>query len=133
MQEIAMENLYFLRNRDLYTTEYFHFIYQLDSVNMKESEGSEAEGFARVCMHLSINFLFNTYFRIRKKLRSDRDHWVQNINSMVTRNKHACLGLISFLGKSDAKQYIKPYLLECPSKEVRSAFALILSNLLENS
>lgn len=90
------ENLKFMKNRDVYNSDYFNFTLSLASVNAVSSEHSASfisalyflhtnlsfilffqtklkhpsyQAMAKTSLQLSVQFLFHTYLRTKKKLR----------------------------------------------------------------
>lgn len=92
-----------------------------------ESDTQESKEYANYCMEMCLNFMFISYFRVRKKLRystiqnilysvylmsvylcrTDRDYWVHNINSLVSKNKHSCVVMMRFLAEADSQKFLK--------------------------
>lgn len=90
------ENLKFMKNRDIYNSDYFNFTLSLASVNAVSSEHSASfrsalylpysnfsfilffqtklkhpsyQAMAQTSLQLAVQFLFHTYLRTKKKLR----------------------------------------------------------------
>lgn len=123
---VHTENLQFMQNRDVYNVDYFRFILNLSSCNARSSS-SDKHAILSVCsLQLAVQFLFNTYFRTTKKLRTQTEEWCSCIGDIVKNNSEACVWFINFLAGERGKGYVRPFLLECPSQEVRKAFAQIL-------
>lgn len=73
-QIVKAENLDFCRNRAIYDPNYLQFIFNMvrvfkDINFLGESRVRESDAFAFEATNLSLEFLFNTYFKIGKKLR----------------------------------------------------------------
>ncbi|XP_038074652.1 ubiquitin carboxyl-terminal hydrolase 24-like isoform X2 [Patiria miniata] len=66
---IRDNNLQFLRNRAIYDTDYFTFVRSLASCNMSFTLSSYYDSCAVTSLQLAFQFLFNNYFRTKKKLR----------------------------------------------------------------
>ena len=71
---VKAENLEFCRNRAIYDPDYlqliFHMVRVFKDVNfLGESRIRESDMFAFEATNLSLEFLYNTYFKIGKKLR----------------------------------------------------------------
>lgn len=123
---VHTENLQFMQNRDVYNVDYFRFVLSLASCNAR-SNSSDKQSILCVCsLQLAVQFLFNTYFRTTNKLRSNTKEWCDCIGIIVKHNSEACSWFVNFLAGDRGKGYVRPFLLECPSQEVRSAFANIL-------
>ena len=57
--------------------------------------------------------------------------WVDAIEAIISTNAHACSWLVEFLS-TDGLKYLKPYLLECPNRDVRANFSQILEKSFSN-
>ena len=57
--------------------------------------------------------------------------WVDAIEAIICTSSHACSWLLQFLSTEGLK-YLKPYLLECPSRDVRTNFSHILEKTFSN-
>jgi len=129
-RSVNEENLQFMQHRDVYCPEYFAFMRQLVQANgayfLNQTSPLQSE-YGVISLQLAINFLFHTYFRTRKKLRSDMDLWVHNVEQLVRHCREACSWFINLLGNHGCN-YLKPFLLECTSKEVRMSFCHIISS-----
>jgi ubiquitin carboxyl-terminal hydrolase 9/24 len=93
------------------------------------------ENYSEMCLQslkLAIQFLFNTYFRTKKKLRGDMAEWVSGVETLVQRCKEACQWLVEYLSSEEGSTYLKPFLLECPTKETRIAFGKMLERTMAN-
>lgn len=123
---VHTENLQFMQNRDVYNEDYFRFILNLASCNTRITSSKKQSILSVSSLQLAVNFLFNTYFRTTKKLRSHTEDWCNCIETIVKHNCEACSWFIHFLVNERGKGYVRPFLLECPSQEVRFAFAKIL-------
>ncbi|XP_015755638.1 PREDICTED: ubiquitin carboxyl-terminal hydrolase 24-like [Acropora digitifera] len=123
---VHTENLQFMQNRDVYNEDYFRFILNLASCNTRITSSKKQSILSVSSLQLAVNFLFNTYFRTTKKLRSHTEEWCNCIETIVKHNCEACSWFIHFLVNERGKGYVRPFLLECPSQEVRFAFAKIL-------
>lgn len=71
---VKAENLEFCKNRAIYDNDYLQFIFNMvrifkDVDILGEARARESEMFAIEATNLSLEFLFNTYFKIGKKLR----------------------------------------------------------------
>ncbi|XP_064624443.1 ubiquitin carboxyl-terminal hydrolase 24-like isoform X2 [Lineus longissimus] len=129
-QVVRGENLIFMKNRDIYDVEYFTFIRELCAANMSWGQHEKFADMSVESLQLCMFFLFNTYFRTKKKLRSDCDNWVSNIETLLHRCKAACMWLVEFLAIGHGRPYIKPFLLECPHREIRQSFEKILETMM---
>ncbi|MGH0140922.1 UNVERIFIED_CONTAM: hypothetical protein FKN15_073043 [Acipenser sinensis] len=68
-QMVRDENLKFMKNRDVYNSDYFNFTLSLASVNATKLKHPAYQAMAKVSLQLAIQFLFHTYLRTKKKLR----------------------------------------------------------------
>lgn len=73
-QIVKAENLEFCRNRAIYDPDYLQFIFNMVRVYkdvdfLGEGRLRETDLFAFEATNLSLEFLYNTYFKIGKKLR----------------------------------------------------------------
>ncbi|XP_057299797.1 ubiquitin carboxyl-terminal hydrolase 24-like isoform X2 [Hydractinia symbiolongicarpus] len=126
------ENVAFLRNRDVYNEDYFKFIRQLCSSNVSGNylsleEPAKDNDEASLClMKLAVYFLFNTYLKTSKSFRSDMDSWCTAIETLMCSSTTVCTWFLTFFGTEQGKNYILPYLVECPDKSNREFFLNLL-------
>ncbi|XP_070563005.1 ubiquitin carboxyl-terminal hydrolase 24-like isoform X2 [Ptychodera flava] len=130
-QEIRDENLRFVKNKGVHNVEYFKFVRQLVSCNSRNKHLSHFDEVEVTSLRIAVQFLFNTYFRTKKKLRLEIGEWCSTIETIVSQSKKACFWLIDYIASKQGSIYIKPFLLECPTKEVREAFSKILESTLK--
>ncbi|XP_052775472.1 ubiquitin carboxyl-terminal hydrolase 24-like isoform X3 [Mya arenaria] len=123
---IHSENLTFIKNRDVYNQEYFRFVKNLVARNTMSCKHPDYSDMCVVSLQLAVKFLFNLYFRTKKKSLEDLEEWVDVLDELVHRCKPACRWLLDYLASEEGSTYIRPFLLECPSKDVRFSFAKIL-------
>ncbi|KAJ7330597.1 Ubiquitin carboxyl-terminal hydrolase 24 [Desmophyllum pertusum] len=110
---VHTENLQFMQNRDVYNVDYFKFILHLAScngethhpINIRSCRSAVYSWRCNSCLILTLGPLRNS----------------------VKDNSEACSWFINFLAGDRGKGYVRPFLLECPSQEVRNAFAKILA------
>ncbi|GFO40772.1 ubiquitin carboxyl-terminal hydrolase 24, partial [Plakobranchus ocellatus] len=131
-QVIHAENITFVKNRDIYNPEYFTFVRQLVSCNKSHQEDADFEEMCIQSMQLTTRFLFNTYLRTRLKSQSEIDEWVCLVETLMSSCKAACLWFIDYLASEEGKDIIKPFILECPTKEVRVMFGKLLERTLSS-
>lgn len=132
-QVVKEENLSFMHNRDIYNDSYFSFIQRLARANMKHMECTDYSKYAvNSILPLSVNFLFNTYLRYKRKNSSVMCDWIDFIETTVNICKEAAFWFIDFLGSDVGLSYLKPFLLECPNREVRQMFARIVEKACAN-
>ena len=133
------ENLEFLKNRDTYCDDYFHFIYKLSQisfdgiqvpVDMEIIESDTEETSFDLCAKLALNFLFNTHLRTHRRLRKDSfPQWVQLLSRLFSKTPSACSIFYQLLFERK-ENGLKLYLLDCPIEEVRSTFEQICEQVL---
>eukprot|EP00105_Crassostrea_gigas_P001822 XP_011414140.1 PREDICTED: ubiquitin carboxyl-terminal hydrolase 24 [Crassostrea gigas] len=131
-QIIQAENLTFVKNRDVYNTDYFRFIRDLVAVNMSKESHKDFQQMSVTALQLGIRFLFNTFFRCKKKTKTLLDEWVDLIDEILEKSKEACDWLVEYLSGSEGSSYIKPFLLECPCRDVRYTMARLLERIMSS-
>ncbi|CAL4149746.1 unnamed protein product, partial [Meganyctiphanes norvegica] len=112
LSTITHHNLTFLRNRDLYSQYYYNFIYQLCSANLPCLEA----------MTLGMNFLLNTYIRIKDKEENVIQLWVDLLYSFMQENRESSSWAVGYFMLEEGSSHLAPLLLECPDKMVRQQF-----------
>jgi len=130
-RSIREDNMRFLQNRDVFCEEYYRFIYELVTTNTYKHR---AEEFNKLCLEsvkLAVHFLLNSYFHVKRRQRAVIADWVDAIESIISTNAHACSWLVEFLS-TDGLKYLKPYLLECPNRDVRANFSHIVEKTFSN-
>ncbi|XP_078417060.1 ubiquitin carboxyl-terminal hydrolase 24 isoform X2 [Cetorhinus maximus] len=132
-QMVRDENLKFMKNRDVFNSDYFNFMLSLISLNATKLKHPMYQTMAKVSMKLAIQFLFQTYLRTKKKLRVDTGEWITLIERLLSNSCEACQWLIEFLTGSEGRELIKIFLLECSVREVRVTVATILEKALESA
>ncbi|XP_070196439.1 ubiquitin carboxyl-terminal hydrolase 24-like isoform X2 [Littorina saxatilis] len=128
-QAIHAQNITFVKNRDVYSTHYFTFLLALARRNADYVECPQFHAMCVNALQLSTTFLLNTYLRTRQRTQCDLDEWVQVLDMLMSRSKEGCLWFIDFLA-TDGNQYLKPFLLECPVKEVRVMFSRLMESMI---
>uniref|UniRef100_A0A2D4M3D9 Ubiquitinyl hydrolase 1 n=1 Tax=Micrurus spixii TaxID=129469 RepID=A0A2D4M3D9_9SAUR len=132
-QMVRDENLKFMKNRDVYCSDYFSFVLSLASLNATKLKHTHYPSMARVSLQLAVQFLFQTYLRTKKKLRTDTEEWIATIDALVSKSFDACQWLIEYLVEAEGRELIKTFLLECSVREVRVAVATILEKTLDSA
>jgi len=146
---IREDNMRFMQNRDLHSELYFKWMLNLATVNLQDfhrednsdkkdfhrdrrvisTNSSDAKGdLYQTSLTLAINFFLNTYCHVRRRKRHVMNDWIDVVDHIISTDKGACDWLLNLLAADDFK-YLKPYLLECPARDVRTHF----SNLLEKT
>ncbi|MGH0127179.1 UNVERIFIED_CONTAM: hypothetical protein FKN15_071588 [Acipenser sinensis] len=132
-QMVRDENLKFMKNRDVYNSDYFNFTLSLASVNATKLKHPAYQAMAKVSLQLAIQFLFHTYLRTKKKLRVDTEEWIATIEALLSKSSEGCRWLIEYLVGSEGRELIKICLLESSVREVRIVVATILEKTLESA
>ncbi|XP_052274227.1 ubiquitin carboxyl-terminal hydrolase 24-like isoform X2 [Dreissena polymorpha] len=127
---IHSENLTFVKNRDVYNQEYFRFVKNLVARNTARVGHGQYSEMCMASLQLTVKFLFNLYFRTQKKTVEDLEEWVVVIDELVHRCKQACQWMIEYLASEEGASFIRPFLLDCPNKDVRMSLAKILEKTL---
>uniref|UniRef100_A0A2K6F1M8 Ubiquitin carboxyl-terminal hydrolase 24 n=1 Tax=Propithecus coquereli TaxID=379532 RepID=A0A2K6F1M8_PROCO len=132
-QMVRDENLKFMKNRDVYSSDYFSFVLSLASLNATKLKHPYYPCMAKVSLQLAIQFLFQTYLRTKKKLRADTEEWIATIEALLSKSFDACQWLVEYFISSEGRELIKIFLLECNVREVRVAVATILEKTLDSA
>lgn len=132
-QMVRDENLKFMKNRDVYSSDYFSFVLSLASLNATKLKHPYYPCMAKVSLQLAIQFLFQTYLRTKKKLRVDTEEWIATIEALLSKSFDACQWLVEYFISSEGRELIKIFLLECNVREVRIAVATILEKTLDSA
>ncbi|KAK1340051.1 hypothetical protein QTO34_018615 [Cnephaeus nilssonii] len=141
-QMVRDENLKFMKNRDVYSSDYFSFVLSLASLNAVSTSWIVIKTklkhpyypcMAKVSLQLAIQFLFQTYLRTKKKLRVDTEEWIATIEALLSKSFDACQWLVEYFIGSEGRELIKIFLLECNVREVRVAVATILEKTLDSA
>uniref|UniRef100_A0A8D0HGX1 Ubiquitin carboxyl-terminal hydrolase 24 n=1 Tax=Sphenodon punctatus TaxID=8508 RepID=A0A8D0HGX1_SPHPU len=132
-QMVRDENLKFMRNRDVYSSDYFSFVLLLASLNATKLKHPYYPCMAKVSLQLAVQFLFQTYLRTKKKLRIDTEEWIATIDMLLSKSVDACQWLVEYLVGPEGRELVKTSLLECSVREVRVAVATILEKTLDSA
>lgn len=62
-RSVRIKNLEFLRNRNVYSKQYFDFIYDLACIKTEDTEVMD------ILVKTSLKFILNTYLRTKETLR----------------------------------------------------------------
>ena len=156
-REINEENLRFLQNRDVYCEDYYKFILELASINATPTPANGLSlGVRQMAMvggsatipsklpedhsrlrlesvRLATSFLLNSYVHVKKRQKVVMTDIIQNIESVIEKDKNTCEWLVGFLAADESSlQYLRLYLVECSHREVREAFAKLIERALFN-
>ncbi|XP_023195305.1 ubiquitin carboxyl-terminal hydrolase 24 isoform X2 [Xiphophorus maculatus] len=132
-QMVRDENLRFMRNRDVYNSDYFSFILSLASVNATKLKHQNYQPMAKESLQLAVHFLFHTYLHTKKKLRVDTEEWMAAVEVLLSKSSEACQWMVQFLVGSEGREIIRVCLLECSVREVRTVVASVLEKALESA
>ncbi|XP_015211244.2 ubiquitin carboxyl-terminal hydrolase 24 isoform X3 [Lepisosteus oculatus] len=132
-QMVRDENLKFMKNRDVYNSDYFSFTLSLASVNATKLKHPSYQAMAKESLELAVQFLFHTYLRTKKKLRVDTEEWIATIEVLLSKSNEACKWMIEYLVGSEGRELVKICLLESSVREVRVVVATVLEKTLESA
>ncbi|XP_074523460.1 ubiquitin carboxyl-terminal hydrolase 24 isoform X2 [Halichoeres trimaculatus] len=132
-QMVRDENLKFMRNRDVYNSDYFNFTLSLASVNATKLKHPDYQPMARESLQLAVHFLFHTYLHTKKKLRVDTEEWMAAVEVLLTKSSEACQWMVRYLVGPEGREITRVCLLECSVREVRVVVASILEKTLESA
>lgn len=134
-------NLQFLRDRNVYSREYFDFVRTLFELGIgtgsivagAEEGGSSSSSDATpaavetrlAVLQAAVKFFFNTYLHTKETLRTDVKQWESRL-LLAFSGKPESTWFVNFLS-AEGSCYLVPLLLSCPIKEVRELlYKLIL-------
>ncbi|TSK58130.1 Ubiquitin carboxyl-terminal hydrolase 24 [Bagarius yarrelli] len=132
-QMVRDENLKFMKNRDVYNSDYFNFTLSLASVNSTKLKHQSYQAMAKTSLQLAVQFLFHTYLHTKKKLRVDTEEWIATVEMLLSKSNEACRWMVQYLVGTEGREIIKNCLLECNVREVRVVVASILEKTLESA
>ncbi|KAK5869950.1 hypothetical protein PBY51_024623 [Eleginops maclovinus] len=132
-QNVRDENLKFMKNRDVYNSDYFNFTLSLASVNATKLKHSDYQPMAKESLQLAVHFLFHTYLHTKKKLRVDTEEWMATVEVLLTKSSEACQWMVQYLVGPEGREITRVCLLECSVREVRVVVASILEKTLESA
>ncbi|TKS74904.1 Ubiquitin carboxyl-terminal hydrolase 24 [Collichthys lucidus] len=132
-QMVRDENLKFMRNRDVYNSDYFNFALSLASVNATKLKHPDYQPMAKESLQLAVHFLFHTYLHTKKKLRVDTEEWMATVEVLLSKSCEACQWIVQYLVGPEGREITRVCLLECSVREVRVVVASILEKTLESA
>ncbi|XP_026201108.1 ubiquitin carboxyl-terminal hydrolase 24 isoform X6 [Anabas testudineus] len=132
-QMVRDENLKFMRNRDVYNSDYFNFTLSLASVNATKLKHPDYQAMAKESLQLAVHFLFHTYLHTKKKLRVDTEEWMATVEVLLSKSSEACNWMVQYLVGPEGREITRVCLLECSIREVRVVVASILEKTLESA
>ncbi|XP_045061562.1 probable ubiquitin carboxyl-terminal hydrolase FAF-X isoform X2 [Coregonus clupeaformis] len=130
---VRKQNVQFMHSRMQYSLEYFQFVKKLltcNSVYLNPPPGQdhllpEAEEIAMISIQLAARFLFSTGFHTKKVVRGPAGDWYDALCILLRHSKNVrCWFAHNVLFAYPTR--FSEYLLECPSAEVRGAFAKVI-------
>lgn len=132
-RSVWRQNIKFLHTRNQFSPEYFQFCKKLVSCNTpfvalapdQDRLSPEAEELAMVSVQLASKFLFQTAFHTKKTLRGSASDWYEVLCVHLRHSRHVRLWFANQVLFAHPHR-LAQYLLECPTTEVRSAFAKIV-------
>uniref|UniRef100_H2M4X8 ubiquitinyl hydrolase 1 n=1 Tax=Oryzias latipes TaxID=8090 RepID=H2M4X8_ORYLA len=130
---VRKQNVQFMHNRMQYSLEYFQFIKKLltcNSVYLNPPPGQdhllpEAEEIAMISTQLAARFLFSTGFHTKKVVRGPASDWYDALCILLRHSKNVRYWFAHNVLFAYPNRFSE-YLLECPSAEVRGAFAKLI-------
>ncbi|KAM4731598.1 ubiquitin carboxyl-terminal hydrolase 9X isoform 2-T2 [Anableps anableps] len=130
---VRKQNVQFMHNRMQYSLEYFQFIKKLltcNSVYLNPPPGQdhllpEAEEIAMISAQLAARFLFSTGFHTKKLVRGPASDWYDALCILLRHSKNVRYWFAHNVLFAYPNRFSE-YLLECPSAEVRGAFAKLI-------
>ena len=128
---IREENLRFMQNRDLYSDDYNSFMFDLATVNTYKQRSQDYVELSQESVKVAVQFLFNTYYHVRRRRRAAMLDWTDAIHSIITLCSSASHSLLEFLSTEGLK-YLKPFLVECNARDVRTNFSHLLEKTLSS-
>ncbi|XP_031442804.1 probable ubiquitin carboxyl-terminal hydrolase FAF-X isoform X3 [Clupea harengus] len=130
---VRKQNVQFMHNRMQYSLEYFQFMKKLltcNSVYLNPPPGQdhllpEAEEIAMISIQLAARFLFSTGFHTKKIVRGPASDWYDALCILLRHSKNVRYWFAHNVLFAYPNRFSE-YLLECPSAEVRGAFAKLI-------
>ncbi|XP_067314752.1 ubiquitin carboxyl-terminal hydrolase 9X-like isoform X2 [Pseudorasbora parva] len=130
---VRKQNVQFMHSRMQYSPEYFQFIKKLltcNSVYLNPPPGQdhllpEAEEIAMISVQLAARFLFSTGFHTKKAVRGPASDWYDALCILLRYSKNVRSWFAHNVLFAFPTRFSE-YLLECPSAEVRGAFAKLV-------
>ncbi|XP_066267004.1 ubiquitin carboxyl-terminal hydrolase 9X-like isoform X4 [Branchiostoma lanceolatum] len=130
---VRKQNVQFMHNKMQYSQEYFQFMRKLITCNAhymslqpgQDELSREVEELAMLSIQLASKFLFTTGFHTKKTLRGSANEWYDAL-SVLLRHSRTVRSWFAHNVLFSHPSRFSEYLLECPSSEVRNAFAKII-------
>uniref|UniRef100_A0A8C4MAJ0 Ubiquitin specific peptidase 9 X-linked n=1 Tax=Equus asinus TaxID=9793 RepID=A0A8C4MAJ0_EQUAS len=132
-RSVRKQNVQFMHNRMQYSLEYFQFMKKLltcNSVYLNPPPGQdhllpEAEEITMISIQLAARFLFTTGFHTKKIIRGSASDWYDALCILLRHSKNVRFWFAHNVLFNVSNRFSE-YLLECPSAEVRGAFAKLI-------
>ncbi|XP_077845905.1 ubiquitin carboxyl-terminal hydrolase 9Y isoform X2 [Macaca mulatta] len=132
-RSVRKQNVQFMHNRMQYSLEYFQFVKKLltcNGVYLNLAPGQdyllpEAEEITMISIQLAARFLFTTGFHTKKIVRGPASDWYDALCILLRHSKNVRFWFAHNVLFNVSNRFSE-YLLECPSAEVRGAFAKLI-------
>ncbi|XP_063491520.1 ubiquitin carboxyl-terminal hydrolase 9Y isoform X5 [Symphalangus syndactylus] len=132
-RSVRKQNVQFMHNRMQYSLEYFQFVKKLltcNGVYLNLAPGQdyllpEAEEITMITIQLAARFLFTTGFHTKKIVRGPASDWYDALCILLRHSKNVRFWFTHNVLFNVSNRFSE-YLLECPSAEVRGAFAKLI-------
>ncbi|XP_036316314.1 probable ubiquitin carboxyl-terminal hydrolase FAF-X isoform X8 [Pipistrellus kuhlii] len=132
-RSVRKQNVQFMHNRMQYSLEYFQFMKKLltcNGVYLNPPPGQdhllpEAEEITMISIQLAARFLFTTGFHTKKVVRGSASDWYDALCILLRHSKNVRFWFAHNVLFNVSNRFSE-YLLECPSAEVRGAFAKLI-------
>jgi len=132
-RSVRKQNVQFMHNRMQYSLEYFQFVKKLLTCNgiyLSPAPGQdhllpEAEEITMISIQLAARFLFTTGFHTKKIVRGPASDWYDALCILLRHSKNVRFWFAHNVLFNVSNRFSE-YLLECPSAEVRGAFAKLI-------
>ena len=127
-QNIHDENQRFILNRDVFCQDYYSFVCDLLATNASSRAAiAKDEGIALQSVKLAVYFMLNSYAHTKKRQKHLLTEMMDMIEAYLQKSSKTCQWMIEFFGsQAEGLCYMRPFLLECGAKEVRTMFSQLL-------
>ncbi|EHB09100.1 Putative ubiquitin carboxyl-terminal hydrolase FAF-Y [Heterocephalus glaber] len=132
-RSVCTQNVQFMHNQMHYSLEYFQFMKKLFTCNaiyLSPVPGQdhllpEAEEIAMISIQLAARFLFTTGLHTKQIVRGPASDWCEALCILLRHSKNVRFWFAQNVLFNVSSRFSE-YLLECPSAEVRDAFAKLI-------
>ncbi|CAF3635592.1 unnamed protein product [Rotaria socialis] len=145
-RSVRKQNIKFLHNRLLFSSEYFMFMKRLVQNNVqhllsilpqaqndkKESVTNTIEELALICVQIATKFIFSIGWHTKKALRGQTNEWTEAISHCLRLSRKARYYLANEVLVKYPNRF-QEYLIDCTSADIRNAFGRVLVALARNS